>query len=167
MISKQEQQVVDILTKRIDGILMNSGIYAIRSDKVMELAHEITSLFQLAQKETRSRRERKLDEQFAAMDVKPMIYHFVEEVKPFNAITIAAECMSRKTMVSVLDKVFGREHLWMCIDSPATRVIHGLILDHVYGVAICDKRDQFSKRTGRMKAKGRLMQHLLKEAKKE
>lgn len=33
--------------------------------------------------------EKKLDEELAKMDARPRVYHFTENVKPFNAVTIA------------------------------------------------------------------------------
>ncbi len=60
-------------------------------------------------------------------------------------------------MKKVIDIVLEREYVWM---QPATRFIQGLKGTHIYGVAICDKRDQFNRQRGRIIAKGRLLSHL-------
>jgi len=110
----------------------------------------------------KNKTEKKLDEEFEQFGVKPRIYHFTEGIAPFAAITIAEDCQlsNRDSMRVVLDNVFKREYLWMRKCCPATRFIRGLALMHIYGVAICDKRDQFNRQRGRIIAKGRLLKHL-------
>ena len=115
----------------------------------------------------KSKVEERLDIEFEKLGVKPHVYHFTDDVEPFNAITIVDDCDvpvggSKKSWSSkrrVIDNVFEREYLWMQMGCPATRFIQGLKMSHIYGVAICDKRDQFNRQRGRIIAKGRLLYH--------
>lgn len=117
--------------------------------------------------------EEQLDAEFEKMGVKLHVYHFTSDVLPFTAVTIADDCVvplggskeSWKSMRGIIDNTLTREYLWMRKCSPATRFIQGLKLSHIYGIAICDKRDQFNRQRGRIISKGRLLKHL-KEQKK-
>lgn len=120
----------------------------------------------------KSKTEIKLDKEFERLKVKPHIYHFTKGVAPFVAITIAEDYQpagSKRGWNSTrgaIDNVFKREYLWMQKCCPATRFIQGLALMHIYGVAVCDKRDQFNRQRGRIIAKGRLLKHLKEEDRK-
>ena len=160
MISKQEQQVKDILTdfacdtcQDCERDIADDNIVAIVVKKIMDV-------FRPSQKDTKSRRERKLDEQFAAMGIKLRVYHFTKDIKPFKAVTIATEKHTWGFINNLLICV-QNTHRYPSYQRPATTLRYRLLREGVYGIAICYKSDQFSKRTGRMKAKGRLMQHLL------
>jgi len=110
----------------------------------------------------KSKVEEKLDSEFEELGVKPRVYHFTEGIAPFNAITIVDDNKNWtwKTMRGSLDNAFTREYLWLRGYSPATRFIFALKQMHLYGVAICDHRDQFNRKLGRIIAKGRLLKHL-------
>ena len=166
------QRIIDILADNvhemcaIDGDNSNNVILDVNMDGVQMVAKEITVIFKQSYKDTRSRCEKLLDKQFAAMSVKPRIYHFRKEVATFNAVTVALTKRWRKDVTEdIVKNCVEAAHDKM--ENKATFSIAILKQARLYGVAICDKSDQFSKRTGRMKAKGRLMQHLLKEANKE
>lgn len=166
MISKQEQQVVDILTDFACDTCQDCERDIADDDIVAIVVKKIMDVFKQPQKDTRSRRERKLDEQFTAMGVKPRVYHFIKDIEPFNAVTIATEKYTRNVIEDKLSYVgFYKAHPMYF--SPATALRKGLQQEGVYGIAICYKSDPFIKREGRNKAKGRLMQHLLKETQKE
>ena len=111
--------------------------------------------------------EKKLDEELAKMDVKSHVYHFTSDVRPFTGITIVDDCGGSKrawsNMRRAIDIVFEREYLYMQKCCPATRFIQGLKLNHIYGVGICDKRDQFNRQRGRVIAKGRLLKYLKRD----
>jgi len=114
----------------------------------------------------KSKVEEKLDKEFEKLGVKPRVYHFTKGVAPFRAISIVEDCQLAgnkrgwNNTRRALDNVFEREYLWMHKCCPATRFIRGLALMHIYGVAICDRRDQFNRQRGRIIAKGRLLKHL-------
>ena len=112
--------------------------------------------------EMKTKIEKEMDVEFEKFGVKVWIYHFRERVRPFNGITIVDDSNTWTWiyMRRVIDRVFKREYLWMHNCCPATRYIESLRLDHIYGVAICDKRDQFNRQRGRIIAKGRLLKHI-------
>ena len=103
--------------------------------------------------------EEELDKKFEEMDIKPQVYHF-RDVSPFNAITVvtANNNWSQDDIADYIN-VFNKP----CMDYPhnhATCLLHNLISCGIYGVAICDKHDQFSRQEGRNWAKRRLLKHL-------
>ena len=129
----------------------------------------LDSIGRVRKKPTRYRLlEQIMDTEFEKMGVRPHVYHFTHDVEPFGAITIVDDCevpvggskRARSSNRRAIDNVFEREYLWMQKCCPATRFIQGLKLSHIYGVAICDKRDQFNRQRGRIIAKGRLLKHL-------
>ena len=94
------------------------------------------------------------------LGVKPQIYHFVTGVKPFTAVTIAANIMSWATARSALDGIV-QGILPTCPHEKATRLRLELAQQFlVYGVSICDTGDSFNRRRGRTIAKGRLLKRL-------
>ena len=163
------QRIINILADNahemctIDGG-SNDIILDVDMDGVQMVAKEITAIFKPSQKDTRSRRERALDAKFERMGVKPCVYHFIKDIEPFNAVTIATEKHALSIISGMLTYV--RNSYVYSSYPPATVVFKWLQNKGVYGIAICDKHDSFKKRTGRMKAKGRLMQHLLWVGKK-
>ena len=108
-----------------------------------------------------SKAEEKLDKAFEGIGVKPRIYHFTD-IYPFRAVTVAVDMEDGYTwsdiqgciMDSMKDGVvneYGR----------ATHLKDGLREDYsLYGVAICDKSDNFSRKEGRNRARGRLFKYL-------
>lgn len=165
--NEQEQQVIDILADNvhemcaIDGVNSDNLMVDADMDGVQTVAREICTVFKPIQKDTRSRRERALDAEFERMGVKPRVYHFTD-IPNSKAITIAtidkADSYANVHNFILMNYVIGIE--------PPTSLLKHLRGIKVYGVAICDRSDVFSKRYGRMKAKGRLLQHLLKEENK-
>ena len=161
MISKQEQQVVNILN---DNIAEMCESYCVPCDlNLYPVARKITAIFKQPYKDTRSRRERALDVKFGRMGVKPRVYHFTKNMYPFRAITIATNTWYKEDISEILDTISARTNFWIHGRGPATQMLQKLRAVSIYGIGICDKSDQFSKRTGRMKAKGRLLQHLLND----
>lgn len=111
----------------------------------------------------KSKLEKKLDEEFERFGTKPKIYHFVEgniHCTPFRAITVATvdNLLSWKRLDEIIDEY--SLSLSRLTHSYATRMIHMLQANGIYGIAICDQRDQFNRQYGRVKAKGRLLQYL-------
>ena len=111
----------------------------------------------------KSKIEEKLDKEFEKIGVKPWIYHFTEDVYPYRAVTVAK---SNKEMTirfdwentlalikSAIDYVAVYEH------NRTTKFIKYLEKENVY-VAVCDIKDEFSRKLGRVIAKGRLLKHL-------
>ena len=111
----------------------------------------------------KSKTEEKLDKEFERIGVKPWIYHFVGNVYPYRAITVA---MGNKGIIvpfdwenilalikSAIDYVAVYEH------NRTTKFIKYLEKENVY-VAVCDIKDEFSRKLGRVIAKGRLLKHL-------
>jgi hypothetical protein len=112
--------------------------------------------------------EQKLDRGFDALGtgVIPYIYHFRNKLFRFRAITIADPVdVLWKTMDEMVDRVFLEEKMWQVPYFPATKILTALRRRGIYGVAICDSRDQFNKQRGRIIAKGRLLKHLKEIAK--
>ena len=105
----------------------------------------------------KSKTEKKLDDEFKEMGVKPQIYHFIENVKPFKAITIL-EYFSPSYTSARKKLDVARFHQYC--RSPATELLDALHRQGVFGIAICDMRDQFNRQRGRIIAKGRLLKHL-------
>jgi hypothetical protein len=117
----------------------------------------------------KSKTEIKLDKEFENLGIKPRVYHFTD-IPLFNAVTVAIDNRKQASINSwegVADYmrdcriIVGREH------NRATRFLEKMRRENFYGVAICDKRDQFNRQRGRIIAKGRLLKQLRKEANKE
>lgn len=108
-------------------------------------------------KSKRKSGEKELDKEFEKMGVKPRVYHF-KDIRRFGCVTIATE----DTRYDWNDLV---SFIWKYTDetgfNPATNLLERLRAHkNIYGVAICDKRDQFNRREGRTKAKGKLLGYL-------
>ena len=158
--SEQErlQRVIDILTEEARGM---ATCEELNPSSIRDVAHKITAIFQSAQKDTRSRRECALDAEFERMGVKLRIYYFTD-IPTFKAITIAT-IAKEDSYVKVHTYVLV--HYLLNVE-PATYLFARLRDIGIYGIAICNESSIFSRRYGRMKAKGKLWQHLLKEQKK-
>lgn len=102
--------------------------------------------------------EIKADKRLKELGVTPRIYHFEAGVRPFTAITIADNALTwvgaRSVLVNILPELDLYSH------EKATRLREELRRRYVYGVAICDSRDQLNRQRGRTIAKGRLWKHL-------
>ena len=108
--------------------------------------------------------ESTLDKELERLGVKPYIYHFTD-VCPFNVITVASK---NKEEWAKLKKAINTAIGMATLGSLMHKGAAGVLLQRVLagrglGVAICDPRDQFNRKLGRTKAKGRLIQILLKE----
>ena len=160
--NKQEQQVVNVLKGEARGMAICEEL---NLKVITEVAHEITAIFQPTQKDTRSRRERALDAEFERMGVKPKVWHFTD-VPPFRAITIAQKegHITWGELKAVLETRIENSERYT--HKRASFVLKQLQYLGLRGIAICVEQDVFSRRYGRMKAKGKLIQHLLKVQKK-
>ena len=116
----------------------------------------------------KTKTEKKLDEEFETLGVKPRIYHFGSHnntpLAIFTNITIALDphklFLSWTEMHRILRDVI--DDVWLFNTNRATKMIYKLASHEIYGVAICDRRDQFNRQRGRIIAKGRLLKHLKK-----
>ena len=123
--------------------------------------------------------EQMVDKELADLGVKPYVYHIRaygegsqrKLLRVFNQITIAD---TRKMPTADVEHDVGElieELRWASfgvyysdsrsnVKSPATWIMKELREFEYYGVAICDRRDNFSRKRGRIIAKGRLLKHL-------
>lgn len=104
--------------------------------------------------------EQKLDAEFERMEIKPKVFHFVNSIIQSVAITIVDERLTWLGAQREIVKAHSdgaSQHLFFF---PATRLLDTLRKRDIYGVAICDKRDNFNRQRGRIIAKGRLLKHL-------
>lgn len=111
--------------------------------------------------------EAHLDEEFGLMRMKPYVYH----IQPINeyseglprAVTIASiDPVNVETMRNVLS---GIEWAYRKIRHPRSQSVASFMkqqleADGCAGIAVCDYRDQFSRKRGRIIAKGRLLRYL-------
>ena len=105
--------------------------------------------------------EEELDKKFKELGIKPRVYHF-RDVVPFTAVTIVTDSDSWSW-----DDIanYVRDCTTRCMKyqfNHATCLLQDLVSRDIYGVAICDSRDQFSHQEGRNWAKRRLLRHLKK-----
>ena len=100
--------------------------------------------------------EQKLDREFENMGVKPSIYHLRKGILPFAGVTVA---------ILEGDYNTARNRVWdsMATYHSASGVKAICERQGMPGIAICDLRDQYSKRIGRVIAKGRLLKALRKK----
>ena len=102
---------------------------------------------------------------FAEIGVKPYVYHILpinhlpaRNTWAPNAVTVAS--------AKVLDVSCIREDIvdveLICLDTPRSTesVMKQRLMQRYGGVAICDHRDQFSRKRGWLIACGRLLKHL-------
>ena len=105
---------------------------------------------------------KKKDEQIAdarlkLLGITPMIYHFVKDVEPFNAITIVDETHTWKEVKKITDlllKGAGYRH------SSSTLLKRKLHQKGIHGVATFCGHKKFNRRIGRTIAKGKLAEYL-------
>lgn len=121
----------------------------------------------------KSRIETRIDEELADFGVKPYMYHILaygkgsqrKLLRTFKAITLVGlryektanvELDVAKSMINMMNErmIHGNEV------QPATFMLEELRKLGYYGVAICDRRDNFSRKRGRIIAKGRLLKYL-------
>ena len=101
--------------------------------------------------------EEQMDKEFEKRGVNLRVYYF-RDVTPFNAVTVVTAMSFRwEELASIVSKYPQFPHLF----NPATYLMQNLAAVHdLHGVAICDKRDTFSRQEGRCRAKRRLLRHL-------
>lgn len=121
----------------------------------------------------KSKLEQKIDKELADLGVKPCVYHIRAYgegsqrriLGRFNGITIVD--LQRQPIADVEhdvgDAIEGLANARMMYGSsihPATFIMTELRGLAYHGVAICDNRDNFSRKRGRIIAKGRLLKYL-------
>ena len=109
--------------------------------------------------------EKKVDAEFERIGVKPCIYHFTRYMGPFGAITVVDQLHSWADVRKVIDMERENQLRAVQIYDNASSMLYSLRERKIYGVAICDQRDNFDRRKGRVIAKGRLLKHLKEETK--
>jgi hypothetical protein len=121
----------------------------------------------------KSRLETQIDKELGDLGVKPYLYHIRaygkgsqrKLLRTFKAITLVGlryektaniELDIAKSMINMMNArmIHGNEV------QPATFMLEELRKLGYYGVAICDRRDNFSRKRGRIIAKGRLLRYL-------
>jgi hypothetical protein len=102
--------------------------------------------------------EKLADSGLKELGVQPRIYYFDSRVTPFTAITVATETLTWISVRSTLDGILSGLRLYSY--EKATRLMKELHARRIYGVVICEHRDQFNRRRGRTIAKGRLLEFL-------
>ena len=102
--------------------------------------------------------EMKVDLGLEQLGVYPLIYHFETAVSPFTAITIAEDAYCFESVRTRLDHILSFV-LPACPHEKATKLREELVHEQIFGVAICDPRDQLNRQRGRTIAKGRLLKH--------
>ena len=114
----------------------------------------------------RAKLEARLDREFESMNVKVYIYH-IRDVKMFGGITIATETRQDVAALSRMVESLCIKCIGLTtrrqVDAPASWMLAELEKQGFHGVAICDRRDQFSRKRGRTIAKGRLLKHIRAE----
>ena len=112
----------------------------------------------------KKRDERLADSRLEKMGVSPKIYLFEMPVYPFRAITIADNLRSWTDVQQIIDVILSK--VFQVQYDRSTLMKEGLHEKGIYGVSICEQRDQLNRQRGRTIAKGRLWKHL-KEMEKE
>ena len=103
--------------------------------------------------------EKQMDREFERRGMKFCVYYFTENVDPFRAVTILEYFSpSYSHARRALDAALFHHY---CLN-PATELLNALRRQGLWGVAVCDPRDQFSRQEGRRRAKYRLLRHLKK-----
>lgn len=117
--------------------------------------------------------EHKVDKELEELGVKPYVYHIRAYgegsqrriLGSFNAITIVDAQfiipVAVEYAVGEAIEYLANKHMEYGADiHPATCVMKYLRRIGYYGIAICDRRDNFSRKRGRIIAKGRLLKYL-------
>ena len=117
--------------------------------------------------------EQKIGREFADLGVKPYVYHIRSYGEGYqrrilgsvNAITIADVGYQTTANIEhdvgeVMEGLANARMSYGSSINPATWVMYELRGFEYYGVAICDNRDNFSRKRGRIIAKGRLLKYL-------
>ena len=101
--------------------------------------------------------EKQMDREFEKLVAYPHVYYF-RDVPPFNAVTVVtAMPFHWEDLASIISEY----PLTSLLFNPAAYLLQNLAIVHdLHGVAICDRRDTFSRQEGRCRAKRRLLRHL-------
>ena len=103
--------------------------------------------------------ENQMDREFKKLGVNTRVYHF-RDIYPFNSVTVVT---GNDKYNWELVGAFIKQSANVKGFNPATHLLEKAIgFYDLYGVAICDKRDTFSRQEGRLRAKRRLLRHLKK-----
>ncbi|MCK4526167.1 hypothetical protein KAW18_02250 [candidate division WOR-3 bacterium] len=115
----------------------------------------------------KSKAEEKLDKAFEGIGIRPRIYHYTD-IHPFRAVTVAVGAEDGYTWSEVKGYIVDSMREGVVNEyGRATHLLKELRGSYsFYGVAICDKSDNFSRKEGRNRARGRLFKHLKKEGEK-
>ncbi|RJS68566.1 hypothetical protein CW696_08450 [ANME-2 cluster archaeon] len=120
----------------------------------------------------KSKLESRIDAEFERIGVKPYVYHVREihlgvyrrVLQLFNGVTIATDTPLNYFGHLGLETIFELDtRAYMCpeiIKNPGVWMQKELANCGFYGVAICNRKDQYSRKRGRIIAKGRLLRHL-------
>ena len=109
----------------------------------------------------KSKTEKKLDEEFEKLGIKTRVYHFIN-IPLFNAVTVVTP--DNRTYGDIKNIVLKSRQPEFYLRQHAEYLLSKLAgLPDLHGVAICDIRDQFDRKLGRIIAKGRLLKQLKKE----
>ena len=101
--------------------------------------------------------ENQMDREFKKLKVKPHVYYF-KDVPSFQGVTVVTAMPAHWD--SIASSISDSQQSYHLFNS-ATYLLQNLAAVHdLYGVAICDKRDTFSRQEGRLRAKRRLLRHL-------
>jgi hypothetical protein len=100
-----------------------------------------------------------VDSRLNELGITPKIYHFDIPMYPFRTITVADTRWSWDEL---------RRIIYAIATGPISKIVHGrstLMMQElrdrrIFGVAICEHRDQLNRPRGRTIAKGRLWKHL-------
>ena len=102
--------------------------------------------------------EKQMDREFEKRRMSIHVHYF-RDVSPFNAVAVVTPMPFHwEDLASIISEYpFPASHLF----NPATYLLQKLAMVHdLHGVAICDRRDTFSRQEGRCRAKRRLLRHL-------
>ena len=101
--------------------------------------------------------EEQMDREFEKRGINLRVYHF-RGIYPFNSVTVVTENVEYNWE---LIAAFIKHNVNTKGFNPATHLLEKLIaFFDLYGIAICDKRDTFSRQEGRCRAKRILLRHL-------
>ncbi|AJP62042.1 hypothetical protein [ANMV-1 virus] len=99
------------------------------------------------------------DSRLKKLGILPKIYHFDVVIEPFRGITIADAQRSWNDVRMSIEDILSTSLLAIRHER-STMMLKELHERGIYGVAICELRDQHNRQRGRTIAKGRLWKHL-------
>lgn len=129
----------------------------------------------------RTKLESQIDNEFECMGIKPHVYHFNDHARSitgidnrpapnphriwaYGGVTVVTQNPDRSAVEGAVLKEQAALGIFHTASKDTLAGLRGR--GPYYGVAICDLRDQFSRKRGRIIAKGRLLTYL-KEAKSD